>query len=247
MKIHIEPEELEIDPRKNILYVTSNDDHMLSLIDLINSSKTYDILMDKLPGMAIINEKLYVPSSAAEFIEIIDPINNNIHYIKLDSKIMNIAFNNITGSMYTVDWPRESANGYKIDESSSTGALINSIELDNKSYTDIEINNNNGILYVTNSGNNTVSVINCTDNSLMKTIEVDEPARHLYYDTMNNLLHVGIKNTVSVIDGITNEVIANNIILGTHITRIAGEHNGQIYSINSGYYYVSIMNKIVSK
>ena len=64
---------------------------------------------------------------------------------------------------------------------------------------------------------------------------------------MNNLLYIVVQNTVSVIDGITNEVIANNIILGTHTTRIAGELNNQIYSVNPFHYYVSIMNKLISK
>lgn len=94
------------------------------------------------------------------------------------------------------------------------------------------------LLYVTNFADDTVSVINSTGNSIVKTIQVVgslhlglEP-NYLYYDTINNLLYVGIANTISIIYGISNEVIASNIIVGTPSTTIVGEYDGQIYSIN---------------
>ncbi len=172
INIHIQPTEISIDPTKSILYTVNDDQNILSLIDLTNSSKTNDILFDSISAMTIINDKLYFTSSHPEFINIINPINNNIHYIKLDSRIRDITFNNITDLMYTVDWRRELSSEYAIDVFTSTGNIITSILLDNKSKTDIEINNNTGVLYLANPANNTLLVLNPTNNSLIDTIQV---------------------------------------------------------------------------
>ena len=115
------------------------------------------------------------------------------------------------------------------------------------------LNPANNLLYVADRGTNTVSLINSTDNSIVKIIQVGgslhkglEP-HYLYYDTANNLLYVGIANTISIIEGISNEVIADNIIAGTSLTRIVGEHDDQIYSVNQNVFYVSLINKLTTK
>ena len=65
----------------------------------------------------------------------------------------------------------------------------------------------------------------------MKTIIVNGSPHDLYYDMMNNLLFVNIENTISIIDGISNKVIANNIIIGFIKSKFGGEYNNQIYVI----------------
>lgn len=117
-----------------------------------------------------------------------------------------------------------------------------------ENYIDLlAINSYNNLVYVSSFLNNTIYVINSTDNSIVKTIEVGgglpigEPVHNLYYDTMNNLLYVNIGNTITIIDGTSNKVISNNIIIGTG-AEIIGEYNSQIYIINSTIYYLSILD-----
>jgi DNA-binding beta-propeller fold protein YncE len=116
----------------------------------------------------------------------------------------------------------------------------------------LAINSYNNLVYVSSFLNNTIYVINSTDNSIVKTIEVGgdlhigESARNLYYDTMNNLLYVNIGNTITIIDGTSNKIIANNIIIGTSSAKIVGEYNSQIYNINSNIYYLSILENSIS-
>lgn len=116
----------------------------------------------------------------------------------------------------------------------------------------LAINSYNNLVYVSSFLNNTIYVINSTDNSIVKTIEVGgdlhigESANNLYYDTMNNLLYVNIGNTITIIDGTSNKVIANNIIIGTSSAKIVGEYNSQIYNINSNINYLSILENSIS-
>jgi len=115
----------------------------------------------------------------------------------------------------------------------------------------LAINSYNNLVYVSSFLNNTIYVINSTDNSIVKTIEVGgdlhtgESADNLYYDTMNNLLYGNIGNTITIIDGTSNKVIASNIIIGTG-AKITGEYNSQIYNINLSVYYLSILDNSIS-
>ena len=51
---------------------------------------------------------------------------------------------------------------------STTNTVIDTIRV-GKSPTELDINPNNNLLYVANSGNNTVTIINTTDNSILKS------------------------------------------------------------------------------
>ena len=238
--------ELEIDTTNNKLYVLSEDGggSFIFLIDLTNLNKTFDILLNgETFAIEVFNDRLYVADTPFS-ISIINPIDNNIHYLKLDSRILNIVFNNITDLMYTADYDKSISFEYNIYSHSPTGGIINSLLLDVKSITDIEINNNSGIIYVANFKNNTVSVINSTTNSIIEKITVGNSPTELDINPNNNLLYVTNSgdNTVSVINSTTNSVI-DTITVGKSPEELAiNPNNNLLYVTNSGDNTVSVIN-----
>ena len=82
----------------------------------------------------------------------------------------------------------------------------------------IAYNYDNGNLYVTNRGSDTVSVINSTTKTLVKIISTGGIApSSIIYNPVNNYLYVANtgSGTVSVINGTTNDVV-KSISTGTN-------------------------------
>ncbi len=210
------------------------------------------IIVGKSPTDLVLNPNnnlIYIPNFDDNTVSVINSTDNSvIDTIEVGDNPTDLALNPYNNLLYIA-----TLNNKTVLVINATNiSVIDTIKLD-KFPEALAVNPITDFLYVANRGNNTVSIINSTDNSIVKTIEVGGllhtglEARYLYYDTANNILYVGIANTISIVDGISNEVISNNIIAGTSLTKIVGEHDDQIYSVNQNVYYLSQINKIITK
>jgi YVTN family beta-propeller protein len=246
------PSQALFNQKNNLLYVTSTRDNTTSVINSTDNSIIHTIIVGRSPIGLVLNPNnnlLYIPNFDDNTVSVINSTDNVIiDTIKVDENPTDLVLNPNNNLLYI-----STLNNKTISVINATNiSVIDTIQLD-KFPESLAVNPTTNFLYVANRGNNTVSVINSTDNSIVETIEVGgslhiglEP-RYLYYDTINNLLYVGISNTISIIDGISNEVIANNIIAGTSLTKIVGEHDDQIYSVNQNVYYLSLIKKLITK
>ena len=107
-----------------------------------------------------------------------------------------------------------------------------------------------GNIYVTNSGSNTISVIDGKTNKVVATIPVGASPHDIIGSMLGKLYVTNSgSNTISVIDGNTNKVVAT-IPVSNFPRGIAVADNGLIYTTNSGSDNVSVIdgktNKVVA-
>jgi len=93
----------------------------------------------------------------------------------------------------------------------------------------------NGYIYVTDSGSDTVSVINGTTNKVIAIIPVGKEPWGVAYDPSNGYIYVTDvdSSTVSVING------ANNTVIATIPVGFASGPWGIAYDPSNGYIYVT--------
>ena len=99
------------------------------------------------------------------------------------------------------------------------------------------------MVYVTNSGDSTVSVIDTATNTVIATIAVGTTPRGLTFDSANNMVYVTNSgdNTVSAIDTATNTVIGT-IAVGVDPRDITFDSaNNMVYVTNFGDSTVSVL------
>jgi YVTN family beta-propeller protein len=133
---------------------------------------------------------------------------------------------------------------YQITETSPTQGFVVSTIPVQSAPNGIVFNPNNGDLYVTNYGSNTVSVIDGTTNTVVTTIPVGTNPRDLAFNPNNGDLYVTNQNsnTVSVIDGTTNTVVTT-IPVGPQPFGVAfNPDNGNMYVTNYGSNTVSVID-----
>ncbi len=109
---------------------------------------------------------------------------------------------------------------------------------------EIAFDKNNGYLYVPNVDDNTVSVINGANNTVVATVPVGAGPYGVAFDSTNGYLYVTnlSDNTVSVINGATNTVIGNPIPVGNSPYGATFDStNGNIYVVNSADNTVSVI------
>src|ERR1051326_6988017 len=107
-----------------------------------------------------------------------------------------------------------------------------------------------GNIYVTNSGSNTISVIDGKTNKVVATILVGASPHNIIGSMLGKLYVTNSgSDNVSVIDGKTNKVVAT-IPVGTSPHDIIGSMLGKLYVTNSGSDNVSVIdgktNKVVA-
>ena len=97
-------------------------------------------------------------------------------------------------------------------------------------------NSANGLVYVSNAGSNTVSILNTTTNSVVGTIPVGAGPNGIAYNQDNGKVYVAnsVSGTISVINGSSNTV-SNTIPVGK--TPIGLGYN----PINNSIYVASLI------
>jgi YVTN family beta-propeller protein len=205
------PQAIIYNPANGLVYTANTLSNTLSIINSTSNSLVGSIIVGAYPGMN--------PSGIT-----INPINNTIYVTNMGSNTVsvingttNVVINNIT--LVTGEQEQEGAgrNGFF-------------------SPAGIAYDSDNGNLYVTNRGSDSLSVINGTTNTLVNEMSLDAIAPSgVVYNAANNYIYITNmgSNTVSVINGTTNAIVTT-IPVGLGPNAIAyNQDNGDVYVANS--------------
>jgi YVTN family beta-propeller protein len=103
----------------------------------------------------------------------------------------------------------------------------------------------NGYLYVADNTSSTVGVVNTTTSSVVTSIHVGKAPYDIAYDSLTGNLFVtnSATNNVSVIDGLTNKVVANLGYVGIRPTGVVYDNqSNEIYVANELSGNVTVLN-----
>ena len=205
------PQAIVYNPANGLVYTANTLSNTLSIINSTSNSLVGSIIVGAYPGKS--------PSGIT-----INPINNTLYVTNMGSNTVsvingttNVAINNITLATGQQEQEKAGGNGFF-------------------SPAGIAYNSDNGDLYVTNRGSDTLSVINGTTNTLVNEIALDAIAPSgILYNAANNYIYVTNmgSNTVSVING-TTDAIVTTIPVGLGPNGITyNQDNGDVYVANS--------------
>ena len=241
IKVGTNPQGVGVNPKTNMIYVTTNgesdqEDGNVSVINGSNNNvianvslatEPFDVAVNPLTNMiyvttsgvnaslAVINGSSYhlvakIPFNAME-IEMVDvnPLNNLVY--------MTYSFYHF----YSVS--NQTSRGLVAIINGSSNDIIDNIQVGSAPYG-IGINPKTNMIYVANSGDNTISVINGITRTIVKTIPVGSTPVGLRVDTQKDMVFVANpgKNTVSVINGTTNSLTST----------ISGFRNPRLLGVN---------------
>src|SRR5215207_9445767 len=98
----------------------------------------------------------------------------------------------------------------------------------------LEYNPSNNYIYVANRDSGTVSVIDSTNNTVIRNITVGSSPGPLVFNPSNNYIYVAnaISNTISVIDSTNNTVIRNITVGSSPGPLVFNPSNNYIYVAN---------------
>jgi YVTN family beta-propeller protein len=213
------PQALVYNPANGLIYTANALSNALSIINGTSNSLVGSIIVGAFPGKN--------PTGIT-----LNPINNTIYVTNMGSNTVSV----INGTTNVVVNNITLATGEEEGEAGGTGFF---------SPAGIAYNSDNGNLYVTNRGSDTISVINGTANELVDEISLNTIAPSgIVYNAANNYIYVTNmgSNTVSVINGTTNTVVTN-IPVGLGPNGIAfNQNNGDVYVANSVNDTISIVD-----
>jgi YVTN family beta-propeller protein len=200
------PQAIMYNPANGLFYIANTLSNTLSIINGTNSSLIGSIPVGEFPGK---NPTGIVTNS----------INNTVYVTNMGSNtvsVINGTTNAVVANVISTTSEEVGGSGFF-------------------SPTGIAYNSDNGNIYVTNRGSDTISVINGSTNSLIDEISLDAVAPSgIIYNAANNYIYVTNtgSNSVSVINGTTNAVV-ENIPVGLGPNGIAyDQSNGNVYVSN---------------
>jgi YVTN family beta-propeller protein len=219
------PQAIVYNPANGLVYTANTLSNTLSIINGTSNSLIGSVNLGAFPGKN--------PTGIA-----INSINNTIYVTNMGSNtisVINGTTNVVVSNITLAAGEQEVGVGAK-----GTGFF---------SPAGIAYNSDNGDLYVTNRGSDTISVINGTTNTLVDEISVNAIAPSgIIYNAANNYIYITNmgSNTVSVINGTTNTIVTNiPLWLGPNgITY--NQDNGDIYVANSVNGTISIVDGVVN-
>jgi YVTN family beta-propeller protein len=225
-------------------------------IESINARTQSGIKLDGAPVDLAVNSitnKLYVAVPEVDKVYVIDgSMNKIISNITVGGYPNAVAINSDTNTIYIAS--PETDKVYVIDgfandvvANISVGQLVGDIAVDTNEFGGV-----GSLAFVTNSGNNTVSVIDGTTNkNISNPIELGKSPFGVAINSISNRAYVTNThdNSVSVIDYVTfvnrtfTGKVIDNIKVGIFPTAIAVDSNtGRVYVANSGGNTVSVIN-----
>jgi YVTN family beta-propeller protein len=224
------PVSVDVDPIRSWIYVTNIDTNTLSKIDAVTNKVVKNVTVGTHPYSVKTSGgreyKIYVTNIGSNTVSVIDGISfkliKNIHVGKFP---VGIAVNPKTNKVYVTN---HLSNTISVINGSSDTVLKNITVGNNPDGIDINLETNK--IYVTNTGSNTVSVIDGLTSTVTRTIAVNsninpelEAQKHplppsvqfptvasfIAVDQRKNMIYVTNtgSNTVSVIDGSTNDLV----------------------------------------
>lgn len=249
IKTDSDPSSIVIDPISNRTYVANQRSNTISIIG--DSGKVINrINTGSLPiSLAIKSDlsSLYVANAKANAVSVID-----------------ISTNKVIDNILVGTYPYSLAIGVgdRLLVANSQSNDLSIITLANDNVTDtihvglyptaaaFDSNGKTGKIYVTNAGDNTVSVITlprcpgCHGYNITNTITGFNRPYALAVDTAENKIYVTNVNasTVSIIDGTTDEVL-RNIHVGKYPSSISvNNYTNKVYVANYGSHSISIID-----
>jgi YVTN family beta-propeller protein len=184
---------------------------------------------------------VYVTNSRDDTVSVIDINNMKVSPIIVGHNPLAIAIDESTNTVYVVN---SGPFGHRSSLQFGSLSVINgknNMKLKDipvgKYPSSIAVNSDRNLVYVVNSGSNTVSVINGTSNTKIKDIDVGTNPQHITVNEATNKVYVSneYSNTVSVINGTSNTKI-KDIDVGDHPHVIAIDHlTNTTYVVNAGY------------
>jgi YVTN family beta-propeller protein len=217
------PQSIVYNLANGLIYTANALSNTLSIINGTSNSLAGSIIVGAFPGKN--------PTGIT-----LNPINNTIYVTNMGSNTISV----INGTTNVVVNNITLATGVQEGGAGGTGFF---------SPAGIAYNSDNGNLYVTNRGSDTLSVINGTTDELVDEISLNAIAPSgIVYNAANNYIYVTNmgSNTVSVINGTTNTVVAN-IPVGLGPNGIAyNQNNGDVYVANSVNNTISIVDGLAN-
>jgi YVTN family beta-propeller protein len=213
------PVDIAVNPYTNRLYVTNEFSNTVSVIDTRTDQVVDTIAVGILPyGIAIdtISNRIFVSNIESDTVSVIDgPTNKVVSQVTNLSNPVGITINPFKSLVYVSNIDNGTVT--VIDEISRK--VQNRVSVGNFPY-DIAVYRLNSItdlIYVTNTGSNTVSVINSSlvleppvriESKVIKNITVGRTPAGVAVDQQKGLVYVTNKdsNTVTIIDTSTNNV-----------------------------------------
>lgn len=267
------PRDIAVNSNTNTIYVTRPVFGSVIVIDGQTNqiSKTLEIgpaIQISLDGI-VVNEKnnrIYVLVNnnyseqtrlAFASIAIIDGLTNTLEEhsiyvaeLEVDHDVMDnardIAINPETNTIYVVLF---FGNMYVVN--GSRGIVTDKISIGyEKAPHRVSVNEMTNMVYTSNFGNRSISIVNGSNNEIVETVEVGQDPQGIAIDTTSNRIHVvTYDNAVSVVDGFTNKVIGK-IEVGEFPERAAfNANNGLLYVSNTRANSMSIIdtNSMIQK
>jgi YVTN family beta-propeller protein len=270
-----EPRGIATNPNTDMIYVANNVNGTVSVIEGKTNKVVGNITVGDSPeGVAVnpVTDRVYVANTGSNGISIIDgkanKVVDNITGGGISPK--GIAVNPETNMIYVAN-----SGSYTVsvinDTSSKSGknstnaaAIFKTITV-GKSPGGIAVNPETDMIYVANRDLNSTAVIDGKTNRVVAKVTVGPSPYSVAVNPTTNLIYVSNRgfpidnitttntdsNTVSVIDGRTNKVVAN-LTVGYSPEGVAvNPVTNKIYVANSGDYSISVIdginNKVVDK
>lgn len=217
---------LEYNEDNHDIYVTNILEGTVSVIDSSSNTVKKSIQVEEFPQPIEFNpsnDKIYVANLYSWTVSVIDSSNNVIKTIPVGTAPDALEFNPANNDIYVASSP------VSVIDSSSNNVIADIITSPNP--IAVEFNPFNDNIYVSTSPVDTVSVINSTTNTLIKTIPIGHtPGHSLEYNPANNDIYVGtFSNVMLVIDSITN-TLEHEIPVGAQVGAIVfNPFNDDIY------------------
>ena len=260
------PEGLAYDPSNGYIYVANSWSNNVSVINGANNTVIANIAVGSYPvGLAYdpSNGYVYVANAGSNSVSVINGATNTvIASIAVRSFPEKIAYDPSNGYIYVVN---SGSNNISVINGANNKIIANlSLGLTWGSGGDwgssgplgIAYDPSNNYLYLANTIGNSLILINGTTNTVVSNIKVGIFPGGVAFDPINDYLYVTdfnysdwpggdvntSSNTVFVINGATNKIIAN-ISVGLDPIGVAVDtSNGYVYVTNSGSNNVSVIN-----
>jgi YVTN family beta-propeller protein len=217
---------LEYNEDNRDIYVTNILEGTVSVIDSSSNTVSKSIRVQEFPQSIEFNpsnDKIYVANLYSQTVSVIDSSNNVIKIIPVGTAPDALEYNPANNDIYV------GSNPVSVIDSSSNNVIANITTSPN--VLAVKFNPFNDNIYVSTSPVDTVSVINSTTNTLIKTIPLGyTPGPSLEYNPANNDIYVGtFSNVVLVIDSTTN-TLKSTITVGDQVGAIVfNPFNDNIY------------------
>lgn|GEM_PF-3659695 len=240
-----------LNPVTNLVYFIQNDNG-LGVLDATTNKVITTVKTGQMPGNVIINprtNRIYVSNWLDGSVSIINGLTNKvITTIKVGERCDEIAMNTRTNKIYAASISLSSRNGKLTVINGKTNRIQKQLPFKGRPSTIVADDVTNRI-YITNTMNNTVSVLNGSNHTIIKTIKVGRnpvvtpvlsKKSHCLYIPNNlsrycSILNLGTNNVHNLQLGrLQSDIILNPVTNRIYITSAQIESKGRMYVIDGG-------------